>query len=148
VGVFVGHAEAFQPYGGRHYLPYCSPYPADFTNLYGIGNIPTPPYFSLHPPEYYHGRPIPRTYGYGPYAYPPQTRTPELAPPVPKVIQNRFVPPQKDATKKAEEDKVASSPIRIINPFVTDGEAVAKSWGGRVKIVYPVAVSSGRFRVD
>ena len=143
VGVFVDPAAAFEPYGGRHYSPWYSPYPADLTRLYGIGNIPTPPYFALHPPVYY-SRPVARTYGYSPWAYPPQTKTPDLVPPAPKVIQNRFVPPLKDATKKAVEDKVAATPVRILNPFVTDGEAVAKSSGGGVKIVYPVMASRGR----
>lgn len=126
VGVLVGPAAAYEPYGGRHYLPWSSPYPADFSRLYETRNIPTPPYFSLHPPVYY-SRPVARTYGYSPYAYPPQTKTPELAvpAPTPKVIPNRFVPALKDATEKAPKDRIAVTPVRIINPFVTDGEAVA-----------------------
>ena len=127
VAVLVGPAAAFEPYGGRHYLPWCNPYPADFSRLYETRNIPTPPYFSLHPPVYY-SRPVARTYGYSPYAYPPQTKTPEPAvpAPTPKVIQNHFVPPLKDATKETPKDRIAVTPVRIINPFVTDGEAVAK----------------------
>jgi hypothetical protein len=142
VAVLANPATAFEPYGGRNHLPWYSPYPADFTQLYESGKIPTPPYFSLHPPVYY-SRPVARTYGYSPYAYPPQTKTPEFATPVAKVIQNQFVPPLKDATKKVVKGRVAAAPVRIINPFVTDGEAVAKSSGGRVKIVYPVVASRG-----
>ena len=140
VGVLVDPAAAFEPRGGRHYSPWYNPYPADFTQLYETGSIPTPPYFALHPPVYY-SRPVARTYGYSPYAYPPRTKTPELPPPTPKVIQNRFVPPLKDAAKKVVKD---NTPIRIINPFVTDGEAVARSSGGRVKVVYPVVASRAR----
>ena len=143
VAVLVNPATAFEPHGGRDSLPWYNQYPADLTELYETGKIPTPPYFSLHPPVYY-SRPVARTYGYSPYAYPPQTRTPELAPPAPKVIQNRFVPPLKDATKKVVKNRVAATPVRIINTFVTDGEAVAKSSGGRVKIVYPVLASQGQ----
>ena len=127
VALFVNSATASEPYGGQHYLPWYSPYPADLTQLYETGKIPTPPYFSLHPPVYY-SRPVARTYGYSPYAYPPQTKTPEPAvpAPTPKVIQNHFVPPLKDATKETPKDRIAVTPVRIINPFVTDGEAVAK----------------------
>lgn len=144
VGVFADRAEAFDRFGGRHYRPWYSPYQSDFTRLHAIGNIPTPPYFSLHPPVYY-SRPVARTYGYSPYAYPPQTRTPESVARIPRVIQNRFVPsPPKDATKKAIKGKVTAAPVRIVNPFMADGEALAKSSGGQVKIVYPVLASQGR----
>ena len=127
VGLLAGSAAAFEPYGGQHYFSRCSPYSADFTRLYETRSIPTPPYFALHPPVYY-SFPVARTYGYSPYAYPPQTRTPELALPVraPKVIQNRFVPPLKDGVKKAVKDRVTISPVRISNPFVTEEETVAK----------------------
>ena len=53
---------------GCHYWSY--PYSADLTPLYSVGAIPTPPYFALHPPVYY-STPVPRAYGYGPWAYPP-----------------------------------------------------------------------------
>lgn len=142
VGVLVDPAVAFEPRSGRYCLPSYSLYPADLTQLYESGSIPTPPYFSLHPPVYY-SHPVARTYGYSPYAYPPQTKTPELSAPAPKVIQNQFVPPLKEATKKVVKGRVAAIPVRIINPFVTDGAAEARGSGGRVKIVYPVVASRG-----
>ena len=35
------------------------------------------PYFAAHPPVYY-SYPVPRTYGYSPFAYPPYVMTPEV----------------------------------------------------------------------
>jgi hypothetical protein len=136
-------AVASDPYSGQHYLSRYSPYPADLSRLYGSGAIPVPPYFSLHPPVYY-SRPVARTYGYSPWAYPPQTKTPDVAPRTPKVIQNKFVPPTKDGTTKAAKHRVAAAPVRILNPFVTDVAAMAKSSAGHAKIIYPVAMSAGR----
>ncbi len=100
-------------YGG--YYRWFSPYPADLTDLYNVGRIPTPPYFALNPPVYY-SLPVPRTYGYSPYAYPPYVRTPEIAPPGPKVIQNRYVP--RPGQPAPTPEKSASVPLRIINPYV------------------------------
>lgn len=92
-----------------------SPYPADLTPLYAVGTIPVPPYFALHPPVYYE-MPIPRTYGYSPWAYPPYITTPEIVEPTPEIIQNKFVPqPSKKAPEKA---KMASAPLMIQNPYV------------------------------
>lgn len=96
--------------------PYWSyPYPADLTPLYSVGAIPTPPYFALHPPVYY-SNPVPRAYGYGPWAYPPYVTTPEAAEPKPQIIENQFVP--KPAKQDVGPQKTASSPLRVVNPFV------------------------------
>src|SRR5436305_2234169 len=35
------------------------------------------PYFALHPPVYY-SYPVPRTYGYSPFAYGPEVMTPDV----------------------------------------------------------------------
>ena len=57
------------------------------------------PYFAAHPPVYY-SYPIPRTYGYTPFAYPPTVRTPDIS--------------------------LASSPQTIVNPYVnTSGDEPA-----------------------
>jgi hypothetical protein len=76
------------------------------------------PHFALYPPVYY-SVPVPRTYGYSPFAYPPGYRTPEVisAPPEPVTIYNPFVP--KTQTAKPTGSKVAQAPLRILNPFVT-----------------------------
>jgi len=100
-----------------------SPYPADLTPLYSVGAIPLPPYFALHPPVYYE-MPIPRTYGYGPWAYPPYMTTPEIVDPAPEIIQNKFVPPP--IKQKSDKPKVAAGPLMIRNPYVIQPEEGAK----------------------
>ena len=92
-----------------------SPYPADLTDLYAVGAIPLPPYFALHPPVYYE-MPIPRTYGYSPWAYPPYVSTPEIVEPGPEIIQNKFVP--QPSKGKSEKPKIVSAPLKIRNPYV------------------------------
>ncbi len=49
----------------------------DIGRLYGVlaDNVP---HFAAFPPVYY-SAPVPRTYGYSPFAYPPGVRTPALA---------------------------------------------------------------------
>ncbi len=75
------------------------------------------PYFAAHPPVYY-SAPVPRSYGYSPYAYPPGTRTPEIQVVQPQVMINPFVP-RKGTTEPAEEVKTAvRQPKRITNHFV------------------------------
>jgi hypothetical protein len=96
-----------------------SPYPADLTPLYSVGAIPLPPYFALHPPVYY-DMPVPRTYGYGPWAYLPYMTTPEIAEPVPEIIQNKFVP--KPVKQESDKPKMAQAPLIIRNPYVIQTE--------------------------
>lgn len=102
--------------------------------LYQSSQVPVPPYFALHPPVYY-SAPVPRTYGYSPYAYPPTTKTPPKTPPAkpvkPLMIINPFVP-QKSNPKPKELKTVASSlpptgPKMIINPFVVKNRAGLES---------------------
>lgn len=75
-----------------------------------------PPYFSLYPPVYY-SYPVPRTYGYSPFAYPLGTPTPEVtitdAPS--QLMINPYVP-RSQATGQGE--KTAGGPQTIVNPFV------------------------------
>ena len=92
-----------------------------WSNPYSTGRIPTPPYFSIHPPVYY-SVPVPRTYGYSPYAYPGWVRTPEIEMPTKKdvaVIENPFYKgkPLKKSTKQTAK-KTASTQMIVINPFV------------------------------
>lgn len=63
--------------------------------LYRSLDFPTErrvPYFAARPPVYY-SAPVPRTYGYSPFAYTPDTRTPDIVP-------------------------ASSGPVEIINPYV------------------------------
>ena len=72
-----------------------------------------PPYFAIHPPVYY-SQPVPRTYGYSPYAYPGTMQTPEIV--EPEMIENPHVsqPAQEEATSNV---KVVRYQV-IDNPFV------------------------------
>lgn len=89
------------------------------------------PYFAARPPVYY-SFPVPRTYGYSPFAYSPLTHTPEwIGPAQGEVIENPHVEGASRTIKKQQaesRDKMASStmeikvsapkPITVINPFV------------------------------
>jgi hypothetical protein len=71
------------------------------------------PYFALFPPVYY-SYPVARSYGYSPFAYPPGTVTPEVAP-GPVEFINPYVP-------QPVEPKPASDRVTLgktyYNPFV------------------------------
>ena len=89
--------------------------------LYG-NRINEIPYFSLFPPVYY-SMPVPRTYGWSPFAYPPGTMTPEVEMDHPQDMINPYVPQNKDSKEaKPTAAKVASlenTKVQVvINPFV------------------------------
>jgi hypothetical protein len=82
------------------------------------------PYFALHPPVYY-SYPVPRTYGYSPFAYPPGVMTPDVvidAQPVtiinPHVESNKIKAPQPAADRSAAKS-AQPEPLVIVNPYVT-----------------------------
>lgn len=90
---------------------------------YAMGRIPTPPYFALHPPVYY-SYPVPRTYGYSPFAYPGIVATPEIVEPV-KVTPTEIINPHVKAAAKVKvektDDRTAQiQPREVINPYVTN----------------------------
>lgn len=93
---------------------------------YSLGQIPIPPYHSLHPPVYY-SYPVPRTYGHSPFPYPGWMRTPDVAvvQACPQDIENPFVVPElelnESKTAQPSADEFANrdpEPQWIINPFV------------------------------
>ena len=100
----------------------------DVGRLYGVlsQNVP---YFAAFPPVYY-SYPVPRTYGYSPFAYPPGVRTPDVEMFEPLTINNPyFKGAEKSATAKtdpkAPADRTTSAPPaprpqEILNPFVTN----------------------------
>lgn len=113
------HAEAADP---------CSPYlgGSAYSNIYGLfspySGSEHIPYFAKHPPVYY-SYPVPRPYGWSPYAYPPGTMTPELDIELiePAIIENPHVP---QSQTNAEPDATAAArPQIIINPFVEQAES-------------------------
>jgi hypothetical protein len=87
------------------------------------------PYYALYPPVYY-SYPVPRTYGYSPFAYPPGTMTPELPAPV-KAAEyiNPFVP-EGEVAPAVDRSARVTTPVRVartyINPFV-DGATGAST---------------------
>ena len=99
-------AEAQSPY-----VPGFHGYPG--WSVYGREHVP---YFAKHPPVYY-SYPVPRAYGFSPYAYPPGTPTPELLPLRPAaVFPTSSVGPT--ARAKAPAEKPRPEPLTIKNPHV------------------------------
>jgi len=100
--------------------------------LYGILRYEVP-HFAAFPPVYY-SEPVPRTYGYSPFAYPPGVMTPEI---VGEVEPLELINPHVDSTEakptNAEKhDRAAATarpvePLVVVNPFVTPDEAVART---------------------
>lgn len=92
------------------------------------------PYFAAHPPVYY-SYPVPRTYGYSPFAYPPNVMTPDVVgeSAVPVQILNPYVPSSSDGQPKPDVDQTADSssqpqPLVILNPYVTTAKgSIAQS---------------------
>ncbi len=84
-------AQGYGGYGGWYggFNAGAGPY-----NLYD--NERVVPHFALYPPVYY-SLPVPRTYGWSPFAYPPGMMTPEVAPPAPAEMQNPHVPKKTSA---------------------------------------------------
>jgi hypothetical protein len=119
-GLGAGQASASQPYpgcGGCGGMPFYYPFYAQ----YGREHIP---YFALHPPVYY-SYPVPRTYGYSPFAYPFGSPTPEI----------EFVPPKVE--KKPE-------PKTMVNPHVTDVSHVEHTAQAPPKVIYNPFVAAPR----
>ncbi|MDZ4659191.1 MAG: hypothetical protein SH868_16590 [Bythopirellula sp.] len=81
------------------------------------------PYYSAFPPVYY-SAPVPRSYGYSPFAYPPGTMTPEVVETISaQEIVNPYVEPASVETPVVKEDQVTKAPASIeplvvSNPFV------------------------------
>jgi hypothetical protein len=90
------------------------------------------PYFAAHPPVYY-SYPVPRTYGYSPFAYPPGVMTPDVTvDSAPLEITNPYVPSTKQEKPAAHADTTAAQkaphvePLVIINPFVSTKGSIAE----------------------
>jgi len=82
-------------------------------SVYGREHIP---YFAKHPPVYY-SYPVPRAYGFSPYAYPPGTTTPELLPARPAVFRTSPYRPRA-VSAPAPVEKPRPKPLRIKNPYI------------------------------
>jgi len=77
------------------------------------------PYYALYPPVYYSNI-VPRPYGYSPFAYPPGTMTPDVAPSAAATdFINPYVPRgDRPATETPVSDKTVRTARTYINPFV------------------------------
>jgi hypothetical protein len=89
------------------------------------------PYFAAHPPVYY-SYPVPRTYGYSPFAYPPGVMTPDVTEvSAPLEITNPYVPSTKQDKPSTKADATAVQktphvePLVIINPYVSTKGSIA-----------------------
>jgi hypothetical protein len=86
-------------------------------DLYANRQIPVPPYYALHPPVYY-SYPVPRPYGYSPFAYPGSVPTPDVLAPQPATILNPFVEPREEGPEiEPSSDQTAGAPQMVLNPF-------------------------------
>ena len=86
------------------------------------------PYFSLHPPVYY-SQPVPRTYGYSPFPYTPDVLTPDpqAKPAAPLLVPNPYVAGPYQGSHGQVTERSIPSPLRIINPYVTQQPGSMKS---------------------
>lgn len=92
------------------------------------------PYFAAHPPVYY-SYPVPRTYGYSPFAYPPGVMTPDVVvhdAVQPVEIVNPYVPKKQQKAAGVDtsaEHRVSTEPqpLVIMNPFVAGAKSIAKT---------------------
>ena len=122
------HAQC-GPYGGGYGFGAW-----DMGRLYGVmaDNVP---YFAAFPPVYY-SQPVPRTFGYSPFAYPPGVMTPEVVEDVqPQVIENPYVVPQTSSEGPAMvapqtvDQTTSVAPVRgpqvILNPYVKQNAVAA-----------------------
>lgn len=119
------------PFGAPNYL-YFLP-----SNLYPNADAAgSPPYFSIHPPVYY-SYPVPRPYGFSPFAYPPGFTTPSVDFPTPnKVMRNPYVPRKREL--HAPADKTAQAmPRLIVNPYVEQAGSVADRVAAMPEVVRP-----------
>ena len=110
-----GYGLGFYNYGGSYY-----------------GNTFRIPYYALYPPVYY-SYPVPRTYGYSPFAYPPGTMTPAAPQKVAAVeYTNPFVGGAKSegttpapVAKPEPVDPTASLPRMYYNPYVKQAQTAS-----------------------
>jgi len=109
----------------------------DYGYGYGLGYLYnhldyTVPYFAAHPPVYY-SYPVPRTYGYSPFAYPPNVMTPEVVEePKPVQIVNPYVPSAQKTEEQPAQDRAAKAerqpqPLVVVNPYYKPTRTVAQS---------------------
>ncbi len=104
-----------------------------YQNYYGYrGNIPTPPYFAIHPPVFY-GERVERSYGISPFAALPPMHS-ELAKPrnngSKAMVMNPYCTETiEEITPVENQVSQIAKPKVIFNPFVAGAGSIAKSEG-------------------
>ena len=92
-------------------------------SLYGLGRLPLPPYFALHPPVYYgirYGRP----YGVSPFPVPPRVRVPATfvaAPFRTDALSHQPDQPPENHGNSGKTTRAANRARVIINPYCQPG---------------------------
>lgn len=117
--MFANEARAQNCYGGGVYsgLPY---HGFGYSgSLYGLGFVPVPPYFALHPPVYYSHEILRRPVGDSPFAYPPRRPAPE---PKRQFSLNPFIPDPiiQDPLQASQANDSVAQVMR--NPFYGDDQ--------------------------
>jgi hypothetical protein len=97
------------------------------------------PYYAAFPPVYY-SMPVPRAYGYSPFAYLPDVQTPEATVAAqPLEVPNPYVQPapqeesESAAGSAAANDQTTQTrrvapPLTVLNPFVPSAGAPEVAW--------------------
>lgn len=90
-------------------------------SLYGLGYVPVPPYYALHPPVYYSHEIRRRPVGDSPYAYPPRRPAPE---PRRQFLLNPFIVPEPVIEEVPQQTSQATEPVAQVmqNPFYGDSQ--------------------------
>lgn len=112
VGTVVGEANA-QGFGGRTGLPW---FGYGYSgSLYGLGRLPVPPYYAIHPPVYY-SLPQARPYGHSPFAYDGNYHPPIKV--TPRIYRNPHIEalPLPDPVEAAPETSTSTARL-IVNPY-------------------------------
>ena len=111
-------------------------------NLYGLGIVPAPPYFALHPPVYYGERYF-RSYGESPFARPDFSSRPKrieaqviinpfvMPAMVPSMVPSQAEPQKAQTVEPQSVEKVTSAPQMIVNPFYQPEEKISLGTGGQ-----------------
>jgi len=112
IAAFAGEARA-QGFQGRTGLPW---FAYGYSgSLYGLGRLPVPPYYAIHPPVYY-SLPQPRTYGHSPFAHSGNYHPPVHA--ARRIVANPFIPavPLPEPVHPPAETATSTARL-IVNPF-------------------------------
>ncbi len=138
--VFAAVPSVSQAYDTWGCTPFNMPAFGCSGSLYGLGYLPVPPYYAVHPPVYY-GQRYFRTYGESPFARPARSSRPlKIAA---QVINNPFVeqeidlpeipvlekPNQSDDGEEKEQvepNQTTAMPQMIINPYYQADEVAQK----------------------